>query len=136
MPVRGIRGATTVAANEAGDIVEATAELLQELIRLNELDVDEVAFAYFTTTRDLDAEYPALAARRLGWLDVPLLCGHDLDVQQPNPRGVERCIRVLLLYNTDRTQKEMRHAYLRGARAIKQDLDVLRSSIETMVSGR
>ena len=136
MPVRGIRGATTVAANEADEIVEATEELLRELVRLNGLDFEEIAFAYFTTTQDLDAEFPALAARRLGWVDVPLLCGHDMDVRQPNPRGVERCVRVLLLYNTDLRQREMRHAYLRGALAIKQDLDAMRSQLEATVTGR
>ena len=133
MPVRGIRGATTASANEAEAIVDATAELLHELIRLNALDVDEIAFAYFTTTMDLNAEFPALAARRLGWLDVPLLCGHDMAVRPPNPRGVAMCIRVVLLYNTDRRQREMRHAYLRGARAIKEDLDETRSRLEALV---
>jgi len=126
MPVRGIRGAITADSNSADAIVEATTALLGELIRLNELQPEEIAFAYFTTTRDLDAEFPALAARQLGWLDVPLLCGHDMDVQQPNPRGVPHCIRIALLYNTDRAQSEMRHAYLRGAEAIKQDLESMR----------
>jgi chorismate mutase len=126
VPVRGIRGATTAARNDAAAIVEATAELLGELVALNHIDAEEIAFAYFTTTRDLDAEFPALAARQLGWLDVPLLCGHDMDVQQPNPRGVPQCIRIALLYNTDRAQSEMRHAYLRGAEAIKQDLESMR----------
>jgi chorismate mutase len=126
VPVRGIRGATTAAGNEAAAIVEATAELLGELVALNDIDAEEIAFAYFTTTRDLDAEFPALAARQLGWLDVPLLCGHDMDVKQPNPRGVPHCIRIALLYNTDRAQSEMRHAYLRGAEAIKQDLEAMR----------
>ena len=124
--MRGIRGATTAARNDAAAIVEATAELLGELVALNDIDAEEIAFAYFTTTRDLDAEFPALAARQLGWLDVPLLCGHDMDVQQPNPRGVPQCIRIALLYNTDRAQSEMRHAYLRGAEAIKQDLESMR----------
>ncbi|TMC06847.1 MAG: chorismate mutase [Chloroflexi bacterium] len=136
MPVRGIRGATTAAANEAGAIVEATYELLDELTRRNQLEVDEIAFAYFTTTPDLNAEFPALAARRLGWVDVPLLCGHDMAVPQPNPRSVAMCVRVVLLYNTERTQREMQHAYLRGARAIKQDLDAMRSSLRVEVSGR
>ena len=136
MPVRGVRGATTCGANEADAIVEATAELLRELVLRNELDVDEIAFAYFTTTPDLDAEFPALAARRLGWLDVPMLCGHDMAVPQPNPRSVARCVRVLLLYNTDRAQREMQHAYLRGAIAIKRDLDAMRSSLAVEVSGR
>jgi chorismate mutase len=136
MPVRGIRGATTVTLNDAGAIVEATEELLRELVGRNDLDVEEIAFAYFTTTPDLDAEFPALAARRLGWVDVPLLCGHDMAVRQPNPRAVAMCIRVLILYNTDRRQREMHHAYLRGARAIKQDLDAMRSRVEELVSGR
>jgi chorismate mutase len=136
MPVRGIRGATTAAANEAGAIVEATYELLDELTRRNQLEVDEIAFAYFTTTPDLNAEFPALAARRLGWVDVPMLCGHDMAVPQPNPRSVAMCVRVVLLYNTERTQREMQHAYLRGARAIKQDLDAMRSSLQVEVSGR
>ena len=136
MPVRGIRGATTAAANEPDAIVEATEELLYELTCRNQLDLDEIAFAYFTTTPDLDAEFPALAARRLGWVDVPLLCGHDMAVPQPNPRSVAMCIRVVLLYNTEREQKEMQHAYLRGAGAIKQDLDVMRSSLRMPVIRR
>jgi chorismate mutase len=123
VPVRGIRGATTASANTAEAIVEATAELLQELVRLNELDKQEICFAYFTTTLDLDAEFPALAARRLGWIGVPLLCGNDMVVPGPNPRSVPMCVRILLLYNTDRAQSEMKSAYLRGAQAIRADLD-------------
>jgi len=123
MPVRGIRGATTAAENRSEAIVEATTELLAELVRLNELDRDEVCFAYFTTTLDLDAEFPALAARRMGWIGVPLLCGNDMVVPGPNPRSVPMCIRILLLYNTDRAQSEMKSAYLRGAQAIRADLD-------------
>jgi chorismate mutase len=129
MPVRGIRGATTAEANTAEAITEATDELLRELVRLNDLDPSEIAFAYFTTTRDLNAEFPAVAARRLGWLDVPLLCGHDMDVPPPNPRGVPMCVRILLLYNTPRSQATIRFAYLRGAQAIKADLDYLRGSL-------
>jgi chorismate mutase len=129
VPVRGIRGATTATANDAESIVEATTELLTELVALNGIDTEEIAFAYFTTTPDLDAEFPALGARRMGWLDVPMLCGHDMNVRQPNPRGVPRCVRVLLLYNTERPQREMRHAYRRAARAIKDDLDSLRTAV-------
>jgi chorismate mutase len=127
--VRGIRGATTAEANTAESITEATEELLTELIRLNELDKDEVCFAYFTTTNDLTAEFPAYAARRLGWIEVPLLCGHDMDVQLPNPRGVPMCIRILLLYNTAKPQSDMRFAYLRGAQAIKADLESLKGTL-------
>jgi chorismate mutase len=131
MPVRGIRGATTAAVNTPDAIVEATEELLRELMRANDLDVSEVCFAFFTTTHDLTAEFPAFAARRLGWVDVPLLCSHDMDVQLPNPRGVPMCIRILLLYNTENPQSAMRAVYLRGAQAIKADLDSLRSSLTT-----
>jgi chorismate mutase len=123
MSVRGIRGATTASANTAEAITEATAELLAELVRLNQLEIQEICFAYFTTTLDLDAEFPALAARRLGWIGVPLLCGNDMVVPGPNPRSVPMCIRILLLYNTDRAQSEMKSAYLRGAQAIRADLD-------------
>jgi len=133
--VRGIRGATTAAANDAETIVEATERLLRELATLNQLDIEEIALAYFTTTPDLDAEFPALGARRLGWVDVPLLGGPEMTVRQPNARGVPMCIRVLLLYNTDRPQREMRHAYLRGATAIKMDLDAMRSQLWALVRG-
>ena len=128
MPVRGIRGAITAEANTAEAITRATEELLTELVRLNGLDKDEICFAYFTTTRDLTAEFPAYAARRLGWLDVPLLCGHDMNVQLPNPRGVPMCIRILLLYNTAKPQSAMRFAYLKGAQAIKADLESLKGT--------
>ena len=131
MPVRGIRGATTAAANTAEAIIEATDELLQELTRVNALDTTEICFAFFTTTHDLTAEFPAYAARRLGWVDVPLLCSHDMDVTLPNPRGVPMCIRILLLYNTERPQSAMRAVYLRGAQAIKVDLDSWRSSLRS-----
>lgn len=129
MPVRGIRGATTAYENTAESITDATQELLQELVTLNDLDPQEIAFCYLTTTPDLNAEFPALAARRIGWLDVPLLCGHDMNVKLPNPRGVPMCIRVLILYNTPRPQSSIRFAYLRGAQAIKSDLDYMRGTL-------
>ena len=126
MPVRGIRGATTATANTAEAITEATEELLRELVRLNDLNPNDIACAFLTTTTDLDAEFPAHAARRLGWTQVALLCGHDMNVRPPNPRGIPMCIRVLVLYNTARSQTEMRFAYLRGARAILADLEASR----------
>jgi chorismate mutase len=126
MPVRGIRGATTATANTADAINEATEELLRELVRQNDLEPNDIACAFLTTTTDLDAEFPAHAARRLGWTQVALLCGHDMNVRPPNPRGIPMCIRVLVLYNTERSQTEMRFAYLRGARAILADLEASR----------
>jgi len=130
MPVRGIRGATTATENSAEAIVEATSELLRQLIDLNRLDPEEVCFAYFTTTLDLDAEFPALAARQMGWSSVPLLCGNDMVVAGPNPRSVPRCIRILLLCNTEHAQSEMRSAYLRGAQAIAADLERTRRELQ------
>lgn len=123
MPVRGIRGATTAPANSGEGIVEATGELLAELVRLNGIQREEIALAWFTTTADLDTEYPALAARRMGWTSVPLMCTNDMVVSGPNPRSIASCIRILLLYNTDKAQSEMKSAYLRGAQAIRVDLD-------------
>src|SRR5262249_5014429 len=87
----------------------------------------DVACAFFTTTTDLDAEFPAHAARRLGWTQVALLCGPEINVGHHNPRAVQKCIRVLILYNTPRPQEAMRFAYLRGAQAIKADLEASRS---------
>ncbi|PZR68586.1 MAG: chorismate mutase [Candidatus Dormiibacter spiritus] len=130
MPVRGIRGATTAEANEPEAIARVSQELLEQLTAVNQIDPEEIAFAYFTTTPDLDAEFPAVGARRLGWVDVPLLCGRELAVPPSNARSVPRCIRVVLLYNTDRRQREFRHVYLRGAQAIKRELDRYRSQRE------
>jgi chorismate mutase len=118
MPVRGIRGATTVQENSAAAILEATEELLRALVELNQIDPAEIASAFFTTTPDLNAEYPAYAARRLGWLTVPLICGHEMNV----PDRLPLCIRVMLHYNTDLPQTAIRHAYLRGAVVLRRDL--------------
>jgi chorismate mutase len=126
VPVRGIRGATTATANTAEAINEATEELLRELTALNDLDPNEIACAFFTTTPDLDAEFPAHAARRLGWTQVALLCGPEINVGQHNPRAVPKCIRVLIMYNTPRPQTAMRFAYMRGAEAIRADVEASR----------
>ena len=130
MPVRGIRGATTVESDTAAEIVEATGEMLRELIRLNDIQPEAIAGVWFTTTRDLSAEFPAIAARHLGWVDVPLLCGHEMDVDHANPRSIPRCIRVMIQLNTDRRQADMRHVYLRRALEIRADLDRLREGID------
>ncbi|HZS90976.1 MAG TPA: chorismate mutase [Chloroflexota bacterium] len=118
MAVRGIRGATTAQENSVEAILEATEELLRVLVEQNQIDPAEIASAFFTTTRDLNAEYPAYAARRLGWLTVPLICGHEMDV----PDRLPLCVRVMLHYNTDLPQSAMRHAYLRGAVVLRRDL--------------
>src|SRR5690242_3981817 len=113
MAVRGIRGATTTEEDSEAAIIEATTELLGALSRDNQLDPQEIAAAWFTTTPDLTAEFPAAAARRMGWGDVPLMCAHEMTVPSSNPRSLERCIRVLLLVNTSKPAAAMRFAYLR-----------------------
>lgn len=112
---RGIRGATTVENNHTEEILAATRELLQKIVEANDIRTEEVAMAYFTTTTDLDAEFPAVAARQLGWNQVPLLCGHEMQVQGSLPK----CIRVLVLVNTERRQNEMVHIYIRGAENLR-----------------
>ena len=108
---RGLRGATTVQENSKEAILEATHELLQELLKANSFQADDVAAAFFTTTQDLNAEFPAVAARQMGWEFVPLICGHEMKV----PDSLPLCIRVMILVNTEKRPDEMAHKYLRGA---------------------
>jgi chorismate mutase len=118
---RGVRGATTVEGNDREEILSATRQMLALLIRLNHIDKLDVASAIFTTTKDLDAEFPALAARQLGWLDVPLLCGYEISV----PGSLGRCIRVLIHWNTVKPQADLKHVYLRDAVKLRPDLSKL-----------
>jgi chorismate mutase len=118
---RGVRGATTVAENTREEILSATRQLVALMVRRNGIERADVASAIFTTTPDLNAEFPALAARQLGWLDVPLLCGHELAV----PGSLPRCIRVLVHWNTDRPQAAIQHIYIRDAVKLRPDLSKL-----------
>lgn len=114
--VRGIRGATTVRANDAGAITEATLELLRVLRDRNALRPDDIAYIWFTVTPDLDAAFPADAARAgLGWHDVPLICGQEI----PVPGALGSCVRVLIAWNTSVAQRDVRHAFLHGARVLR-----------------
>jgi chorismate mutase len=115
---RAIRGATTVAHNSKEDIVNSAEELLVEIIKQNRLDSAEIASIIFTTTRDLDAEFPAVGARKIGLTDVPLLCATEI----PVPGSLERCLRCLVHVNTTLTQDDVRHIYLHAARALRPDL--------------
>lgn len=114
---RGVRGAITVTHNDAEQILSATRELLQSIIQVNRMHPDDIASVYFTTTVDLTATYPALAARQLGWADVALLCGHEMAV----PGSLPMCIRVLIHWNTTRSAKEVVHVYLRDAVSLRPD---------------
>ena len=121
MACRGVRGATTAQSNSRDDILAATRQLVALIIRQNGIDPVDVASATFTTTTDLDAEFPALAARQLGWLDVPLLCGHEINV----PGSLRLCVRVLVHWNTDKSQSEVNHVYIKEARRLRPDLSNL-----------
>jgi len=114
---QGVRGAITVEANTAAAIRAATHELLRALVEANQIVTEDIGGAFFTTTVDLNAEYPAAAARELGWHDVAILCGHEMNV----PEGMPMCLRVLVLWNTTRAPQEIQHVYLREAQALRPD---------------
>lgn len=116
---RGVRGAITVSDNDAEEILTAARELLQTIVEANQMHPDDVSSVYFTTTLDLNAAYPALAARQLGWSDVALMCAHEMDV----PGGLPRCLRILIHWNTTRSAREISHVYLKDARALRPDRD-------------
>lgn len=118
---RGVRGATTAAENSREAILEATRELLFVIMRANQMAPEDVASVFFTTTVDLNATYPALAARQLGWYDAALMCGHEMQV----PEGMPRCVRVLIHWNTTRGMQEIVHVYLREAKSLRPDRKTL-----------
>ncbi len=115
MYCRGIRGATTIERNDREEILSATTELLQLIIRQNDLQTEDIASAIFSLTEDLDAEFPAVAARTLGWTEVPLMCTREI----PVPGSLGKCIRVLVHVNTTRSLSEIRHVYIRGAVSLR-----------------
>ena len=119
MLTRGVRGATTVEANSPESILEATKELLAAMLKVNDVDVEYVASAFFTVTPDLNAEFPAIAARDMGWSSVALLCGHEMN----KPGALPMTLRVLLHVNTEKSAREIKHIYLRGARVLRPDIE-------------
>ncbi|WP_322507435.1 chorismate mutase [Anaerolinea sp.] len=121
MSIRGIRGATTVDENTPEAILAGTRELLLALMQANPaLKPEDIASIFFTMTEDLDAVHPALAARQLGWVVVPLMCAREISV----PDSVQRCVRVLIHWNTDMPQNAVRHVYLRGAVTLRPEYAV------------
>jgi chorismate mutase len=106
-----------VSENTEEAIIATTKELLQRMIKVNEVKISDIACILFTTTSDLNAAFPAAAARRLGWTQVPLLCGHEMNV----PGSLSRCLRVLVLFNTDKRNEEIVHVYLGGAETLRDE---------------
>lgn len=117
--VRGIRGATTVDANERSAIIDASRELVTHMLEANEVDTEEIASVIFTVTLDLDAEFPAVGGRLAGLGHVPLLCATEIGVPGSQPR----CLRVLMHVNTRKSQAEIRHIYLKDAVSLRPDLE-------------
>ena len=118
MPVRGIRGAITVDEDMPVQVLEATQKLLQSMQEANRFEIDDIASVLFTVTPDICSVFPAQAARLIGWDRVPLLCFQEIKV----PGALPHCIRVLLHINTNNSQQEIKHIYLRGAKALREDL--------------
>ncbi|HVJ48074.1 chorismate mutase [Desulfitobacterium sp.] len=116
--VRGIRGAITVTENSVDQIQSATKEMLQVIVKENSLSAEDIISAVFTVTPDLNAAFPASSARAFGWQQVPLLCCTEI----PVPGALTRCIRVLLHVNTEKSQQEVHHVYLRNAIQLREDL--------------
>jgi chorismate mutase len=118
MMCRGVRGATTIEKNDRESILKGTRQMLALMIRRNDICADDVCSAIFTVTRDIDAEFPALAARQLGWLGVPLLCGYEVSVEGSLPL----CIRILIHWNTTKSAAEIHHVYMKNAVRLRPDL--------------
>lgn len=132
MPIRGIRGATSVAADDAHQILLATRELVGAMMAQNpRLRAADVASAIFTLTEDLSSAYPAQAARDIGWDSVPLLCAREI----PVPGSLPRVIRVLVHWNTDMPQSRIRHVYLREAAALRPDLAAAHEPVQPIPGG-
>jgi chorismate mutase len=121
MPCRGVRGATTVESNTREDILLGTRQLLALMVRQNGIEPADVASVIFTTSPDVNAEFPALAARQLGWLHTALMCFHELDV----PKSLPRCVRILIHWNTEKSADEIVHVYIKEAERLRPDLSKL-----------
>ena len=119
MPIRGVRGAATVEADNPEEILDASRQLLQAILEANPaLQPEDLASAFFTLTDDLHSTYPAQAARELGWDFVPLMCAQEI----PVPGSLKHCIRVLLHWNTELPQRSIKHVYLGAASILRPDL--------------
>ena len=118
MWTRGVRGATVAKANTKEAIIETTREMLLRMVEANGIQSEDIASAFFSTTHDLNAEFPAIAARQIGWTDAALMCMHEMEV----PNSLPMCVRVLVHWNTDKRANEIRHIYMNGAEKLRPDL--------------
>lgn len=116
--VRAIRGAITVENNDVKEIIDETKELLSQIAQLNSLVEDDIISIIFSVTKELDAAFPAVAARQMGWSSVALMCTNEINVQG----SLEKCIRVMLHINTSKSNNEIQHVYLKGAKVLRPDL--------------
>ncbi len=119
MSIRGVRGATTVDEDRPEKVLSATSELMQAMLQANPgLQLEEIASVFFTVTEDIASVHPALAARQMGWDQVPMICAREI----PVPCSLPRCIRVLLHWNTAIPQNAIHHVYLHAAVGLRPDL--------------
>lgn len=116
--VRAVRGATTVENNVANEIINETKVLLSKIAEVNELNEEDIISIFFSVTKELDAEFPAVGARQLGWTDIALMCTNEINVQG----SLEKCIRVLMHINTKKSNSEIKNVYLKGAKILRPDL--------------
>ena len=114
----GIRGAITIDKNDSEMIINGSEELLSEIIKINDIAIADIASIFFSTTKDLNAEYPAVAARNIGLVNVALMCTHEMDV----PNRLEKCVRILLHVNVEQGNNNIKHVYLKGAKSLRPDL--------------
>ena len=118
MQCRGIRGATTVENNTREDILASTKELLLQMVEANGIKVEDIASVMFTLSEDLNAEFPAMAARQLGWLNTALLCAREINV----PNSLRKCLRIMILCNTEKKAEEIVHIYTKDAANLRPDV--------------
>lgn len=115
--LRGVRGATVARENKKEEIIKRTEELLKEMIEANNIVIEDICSVLFSLTNDLNAEFPAVAARNLGWMDVPLICFTEI----PVPGSLNKCIRVMINLNTEKSQNQIKHIYLYEATTLRPD---------------
>ena len=118
MRVRALRGATTADSNTKEDIVQATTELLEEMLDRNDIATDDLILITFTGTKDLTAEFPAAAVRKVGLSHVPVICARELDIEG----ALQGTIRVMILLYTEKAREQLRHVYIKDARQLRTDL--------------